>query len=68
VARHGLGGAAGFRPCLEPPIVPASCASCHDNWEIMMYKAGDHGDHGDHQKIMEGMAGFLGRWVYYGHL
>ena len=31
-------GAAGFRPCLEPPIVPASCASCHDNWEIMMYK------------------------------
>ena len=32
-------GAAGFRPCLEPPIVPASCASCHDNWEIMMYKA-----------------------------
>ena len=33
-------GAAGFRPCLEPPIVPASCASCHDSWEIMMYKAG----------------------------
>ncbi|CAJ1346347.1 unnamed protein product [Effrenium voratum] len=32
-------GAAGFRPCLDPPVVPANNASVqNDEWEIMMYK------------------------------
>lgn len=31
-------GAAGFRPCQDPPAVPAA-GHCHsDKWEIMMYK------------------------------
>lgn len=31
-------GAAGFRPCVDPPCVPSS-SKCHsDTWEIMMYK------------------------------
>lgn len=31
-------GAAGFRPCTDPPEVPSS-SKCHaDTWEIMMYK------------------------------
>lgn len=31
-------GAAGFRPCVDPPEVPSS-TRCHaPNWEIMMYK------------------------------
>jgi len=31
-------GAAGFRPCTDPPDVPSS-SKCHaDTWEIMMYK------------------------------
>ena len=31
-------GAAGFRPCVEPPTVPASTSCQNDDWEIMLYK------------------------------
>jgi hypothetical protein len=31
-------GAAGFRPCTDPPEVPSSSRCRSDNWEIMMYK------------------------------
>jgi len=31
-------GAAGFRPCMDPPNVPSSSRCQSDVWEIMMYK------------------------------
>jgi len=31
-------GAAGFRPCVDPPKIPASSACHSDTWDIMMYK------------------------------
>mmetsp|Transcript_23387 Transcript_23387/g.79227 ORF Transcript_23387/g.79227 Transcript_23387/m.79227 type:complete len:270 (-) Transcript_23387:168-977(-) len=31
-------GAAGFRPCADPPDVPSSTRCHSDQWEIMMYK------------------------------
>jgi len=31
-------GAAGFRPCSDPPNVPSASRSHSDTWEIMMYK------------------------------
>ncbi|CAK0818932.1 unnamed protein product, partial [Prorocentrum cordatum] len=31
-------GAAGFRPCTDPPEIPVSSRCNSDSWEIMMYK------------------------------
>lgn len=31
-------GAAGFRPCIDPPDVPSSSKCQSETWEIMMYK------------------------------
>jgi len=31
-------GAAGFRPCVDPPDVPSASRSQEETWEIMMYK------------------------------
>jgi len=31
-------GQAGFKPCIDPPVVPASSACHSDTWEIMMYR------------------------------
>eukprot|EP00928_Gymnodinium_smaydae_P042756 TRINITY_DN28758_c0_g1_i1.p1 TRINITY_DN28758_c0_g1~~TRINITY_DN28758_c0_g1_i1.p1 ORF type:complete len:277 (+),score=54.69 TRINITY_DN28758_c0_g1_i1:82-912(+) len=31
-------GAAGFRPCVDPPPVPLASQSLSDSWEILMYK------------------------------
>jgi len=31
-------GAAGFRPCVDPPDVPSATRSHSDTWEILMYK------------------------------